>query len=189
MKNVYRIFIATMLVAFISLPSFAGGAISQSRAQSLHFDTLETLTSTPGQSFDAFLLEVGRTLRAYSDKSGFEACGMLAETSDKAGFGVVITTTGSHIGCIIHPDILPDGMASMGVTIHSHGRDRMVAMNRQDKRLAGIAPEDELRYQVMGQDLYHFSPTDYQGGPGYLATPDGVIFQNGNPPNPAIAAK
>lgn len=190
MKSVYRLMLATILVAIVSFPALASttrAGISQYQARHLPFTTLETVVSAQGQSFDSFLLEVGQTLRAYSDKSGYEACGMLAKTP--SGYGIVVTTTGSHIGCVIHPDVLPDGMVSMGVTIHSHGRDRMVPMNRQDRRLAGISPEDELRYQVVGQDLFHFSPTDYAGGPGYLATPNGVIYQDGTAHVAAIAVK
>lgn len=156
--------------------------ISQEHAAKLPYTTLGTMASTPGQSFDEFLGEVGRALRAFSDKTKFEACGELAATSDKTGYGIIITTNKSHLGCVIRIGLLPAGMTKLGLTIHSHGGQGQFDMNRVDMKLAGVYDVASImRIPISGENLYHFSPTDYAGGPGYLATPDGVIYQDGTP--------
>lgn len=183
-------FLAALFTALvIAVPVAAIGqdgalvlGISQQKAASLPYTTLETMASKPGQSFDAFLGDVDHALRAFSDKTHFEACGELAETAGKTSFGVVITTNNSHLGCVIRIGLVPDGMTAIGVTIHSHGGQGQFDMNRADEKLAGVYdPTSIRRIPIAGENLYHFSPTDYAGGPGYLATPNSVIYQNGTP--------
>jgi hypothetical protein len=186
MKNLTALLAATVAaiapVAAIGADSPLNLTISQENAAKLPYTTLGTMASTPGQSFDDFLGDVGRALRAFSDRTKFEACGELASTPDKSRYGIVITTNKSHLGCVIRIGLIPDGMAQLGVTIHSHGGQGRFDMNRVDMKLAGVYDVASImRIPISGENLYHFSPTDYAGGPGYLATPDGVIYQDGTP--------
>ena len=135
--------------------------------------------SNLGEGEVAFLERVRPILRAFSDKTGFEACAAIAKDKSGTHFGVILGSTESHLGCAIYPAKVPDGMTYTGVSIHSHGGTRSFNMSKADKILMGFNPENINLIPVHGQDLYHFSPTDYKSGPGYLATPTGLIFQNG----------
>lgn len=142
----------------------------------LPYEAIGQLTSEAGETEQAFLARIAPQLRTYSDRTGFEACGMVA-TDGASHFGVVLGSNHSHIGCVNDPTRVPDGMTSTGRTIHSHGRQGLrVRATEADWILMGN-PQDPPHY-IGGFDLSHFSDQDYQQ-PGYLATPNGLIFQAG----------
>ena len=134
--------------------------------------------SEQGESLDAFALRIGPRLRAYSDETGYEACGVLA--TDGELFGVVIGSNRAHIACANFNALRPMGMKPTGQTIHSHGVDGRFHANRNDVALQGQFFAGQMGIKgVAGQKLNAFSNMDYEGGPGYLATPTGVIHQQG----------
>lgn len=147
------------------------------------YQRLFEVVSEPGESLDAFALRIGPRLRAYSDATGYEACGVLA--TDGEHFGVVIGTNRAHIACANFEAFLPEGMAPTGQTIHSHGNDRASRANKNDKALMGqhLATQGgagKAIVTVAGQALDAFSGTDFHSGPGYLAIPRGVIHHAGS---------
>jgi len=87
---------AAITLVFTSFPAFAA-------TPQVH--QLRTMTSAPGQSKVAFLVDVAHWMRSWSDKTGFEACGEIA--TDGSRYGVVITTSKSHFGCAIDNTLLP----------------------------------------------------------------------------------
>src|SRR5690625_3120943 len=103
---------AAITLVFTSFPAFAA-------TPQVH--QLRTMTSQPGQSKVAFLVDVAHWMRAWSDKTGFEACGWLSRDRD-GRYGIVITTFGAHVGCRLDDAAIPTGMHSIKVTIHSHLR-------------------------------------------------------------------
>ncbi|WLA07600.1 hypothetical protein MO328_14450 [Xanthomonas translucens] len=136
--------------------------------------------SEPGESLDAFAQRIGPRLRAYSDETGFEACGVLASDGDR--FGVVIGTNHSHVACVNFASKIPAGFQPTVETIHSHGGEKTFAASSTDVLLLGkdaFGSRSRTSLRVTGQNLRMFSKTDYQGGAGCLATPDGVIHQAG----------
>lgn len=139
-------------------------------------DRIAVMVSEPGADKIAFLSDVGRRLRAFSDETGFEACAGIAADVDR--YGVVITTSRSHVGCSIDPDDTPDGMYFTGETIHSHGRKRATALNKQDMMFATSVGKGGTMVRVLRMDADNFSPTDY-AVPGYLAGKRGLYYQNG----------
>lgn len=166
-----------------SIPS---GGIEQMEVQRLNVAGLGRIdylrlfeaVSEPGESLDAFALRLGPRLRAYSDATGFEACGVLATDGER--FGVVVGSNQSHIACANFERFVPAGMKPTGQTIHSHGVEGRFNANRMDVALQGqhFHGKPGVR-SVAGQTLDAFSAMDYDGGPGYLATPAGVIHQAG----------
>lgn len=135
-------------------------------------------TSEPGETLDAFAVRLGPRLRAYSDATGFEACGVLATDGER--FGVVVGSNQSHIACANFDRFTPVGMKPTGQTIHSHGVEGRFNANRMDVALQGQHFHGKPGVRgVAGQTLDAFSTMDYDGGPGYLATPTGVIHQKG----------
>lgn len=173
------------IAAFVALVVLSGlGSIpSSARADEFNgakvaYQHIADLRSRAGESEHAFLVRIGPQLRAFSDKTGFEACGVIG--SDKNGdFGVVLGSSGSRIGCVNDPARVLTGMTSTGETIHSHGRQGSFNMNHADKALSGLDPFDINLIPIHGADLFHFSPRDYAAGAGYLATPTGLEYQDG----------
>lgn len=144
-------------------------------ASSLPYAHLEDYISQPGETKIAFLTRVGAELRKYADHTGFEACGAIA--SDGTRWGVVIGSSHSHIGCAIYPDKLPPGMTFTGESIHTHGRKNFsFIMNKADLAFTNTPDPEPVRMQ--SGDVFHFSSPDYVA-PGYLATPDGLLYQHG----------
>lgn len=142
--------------------------------------------SAPGESLDAFALRVGPRLRAYSDETGFEACGAFAK--DESGrWGIVVGSNQSHIACAVLRNKVPAGMRAVVESIHSHGVNRAVRANKSDLALMGQALAKNggvgrAAVYVNGQTLDAFSQADLHASPGYLAIPGGrVLFQAGTP--------
>lgn len=144
----------------------------------LDYQRLFEAVSEPGESMDVFARRVGPALRAYSDATGFEACGVLATDGER--FGVVVGSNHAQVACANFSSKVPERMASTGVTIHSHGKAGRRRANRNDLRMMGRGEMRLDRAGMMsGQSLTAFSEMDFAGGPGYLAIPGGVIFQEG----------
>lgn len=144
----------------------------------LPYQALGTMTSEPGESRDHFLARVGLALRAFSDRTKFEACAEIGAAPGGQAWGVVIGSTDSHLGCVVENDRVPVGMTPTGITIHSHGGGAGFRMSKADKILAGLDSVEHPIY-INGEDLAHFSAQDFESGPGYLATPDGLRYQHG----------
>ncbi len=134
---------------------------------------VETMLSEPGADKITFLADVGHKLRAFSDHTRFEACAAIA--TDGSRYGVVITTSGSHIGCAINTDDVPAGMHYTGETIHSHPRPTKFYASKADMQF--IAGGNE-RVTATRMSTDEFSDGDY-AAPGYLAGRRGLYHQSG----------
>jgi hypothetical protein len=138
---------------------------------------LGEMTSNPGESLPAFLARVGEQLRAFSDRTGFEACAALA--TDGTRYGVELHSNHSHIACVINAQRLPAGMHATGESIHSHPQDTQTyLLSAVDAKLAGV-PNPMTPTRIKPDPTAAFSKWDYANGPGYLATPTGIIHQHG----------
>lgn len=185
-------FLLVLILAFIVSVSFRGGrqsghVLEQREAPEriripgmgvVDYEFVFEAVSEPGESMDAFAARIGPQLREFSDRTGYEACGVIA--TDGQRFGAVIGSNRSHVACANFSAKVPAGMRATEETIHSHGLERGFRANRNDLTLQGqmFAGKAGLR-GVAGQRLAEFSEMDYEGGPGYLATPSGVLYQSG----------
>ncbi len=179
-------FPAVLALAFLASPALAltqdtAGTVERIKLPGIgavDYQHLFTETSEPGETMDAFAARLSPRLRAFSDETGFEACGVIATDGER--FGAVIGSNRSHIACANFNSKVPAGMRATGQTIHSHGKERHFRANRNDLALNGqaFAGERGLR-GVAGQNLREFSELDYDGGAGYLATPEGTKHQAG----------
>lgn len=149
-------------------------------------DRVTTLVSAPGADKIAFLIDAGKTLRAFSDKTGYEACAEIATDGDR--FGLIVTTSHSHIGCAVNRGLVPDGMHPTGESIHSHGINTAFHPSRIDRMFLGIPLTARADAAIVGgQDPNHFSATDFAGAHGYLATPTGLKYQRGSGTETAVS--
>lgn len=176
-----------LLLSLLASPVFAHeGAenpVEQVNVKGLGVMTYQRLfeaVSEPGETLDAFVLRVSPRLRAFSDETGFEACGVLS--SDGERFGVVVGTSHAHIACINFSVYRPAGMTSAKKTLHSHGSEGKFKPNRADLALQGqhMSGRYKRLNTVHGQKLNEFSDDDVRSGAGYLAGTNGrVYFQDG----------
>ena len=162
---------------FIALALLAGTANAAELTAEQERMHVAELTELRAGSLNELLAQAATFQRKFTDDTGFEACGAIA-TDDAGQFGIVVTTNNAHMGCLNYHDRVPAGMHSTGLTIHTHGRDRTFRLNEADQLFVGI-PRDKTARGYNREAVNHFSAGDYKGGAGYLATDDGVLFQNG----------
>lgn len=185
-------FLLVLVLAFIVSTSFRSGpqvghvleqreAIERIRIRGMgvvDYEFIFEAVGEPGESMDAFAARIGSQLREFSDRTGYEACGVIA--TDGQRFGAVIGSNRSHVACANFSAKVPAGMRATEQTIHSHGREKGFNANRNDMILQGQFFQGQVGLRgVAGQNIRDFSQMDYEGGPGYLATPSGVIHQSG----------
>jgi len=168
------------LVAGMAAVLGAGGAVAaKAPGAGIPYRYLFTATSEQGEPLNAFLLRVAQRQRQFSDETGLEACGLIAKDPETDRYGIVVGTSEAHVGCVLYR-ALPAGMASTGESIHSHGNRKPYHMNAADiafSRLAGIHARPGRGFSP---NLYRFSKTDLAGSAGYLATPKGIVYHNGD---------
>lgn len=171
---------ALILVAANAFSAPVSSTISAFRLHQLPVESVANLTSASGESLKDFLLnDVRPALRNFSDKTKFEGCGELAFNSATKQYSVMLFSNKSHLACVEDASKVLPGYNAINVTIHSHGVNKVFYMNASDKIFTGQEENDNL-IPIHGENLEHFSATDFQGGAGFLATPTTVRFQNGS---------
>ena len=153
----------------------------------ISYKALFEMHSEAGESMDAFAMRVAPRLRAFSDETHFEACGVIAVAAD-GRFGVIVGTNESHIGCVNAHELIPEGMTSTQQTIHSHGTDATVRPNKSDLALYekylgkyGMGyntGRPRAFMKLSGQDVNYFSDQDHYGEDGYLAAGSGEVLHH-----------
>lgn len=177
-KPMFNKIILAAVLAMSAAPSIAVERILIEGVGRVVHERIEVFTLAT-DNMDLFAVKASERLLAYSEATGYEACGMIAK--GQGSFGLVITSNHSHIACAIQPRELPDGMVSTGVDIHSHGLGA-VKMNQSDMLFSGIRANARSRHMhgaVYGQDRNMFSPADLALGEGYLAGPAGTLYHDG----------
>lgn len=176
----------TLFLAFIVLVSFPSlaheseaGTISKIDIRGvgrLDYQPLFTEMSTEGETLDAFVVRIAPRLRAYSDETGFEACGVLATDGEK--FSIVVGTNFGYMVCVNSSTFVVDGFRHAGATLHTHGRQGRFTPSRADRLLMAesFAGQRASLAVVHGQALNAFSDADIRSGAGYLAGSDGRVF-------------
>ncbi|HHC8922789.1 TPA: hypothetical protein ACN3MR_004284 [Stenotrophomonas maltophilia] len=159
------------------------GEVQQVQAKGigrLAYQRLFEAVSLPGESLDTFAKRVGPRLRAYSDATGFEACGVLATDGER--FSVVVGTNFGYMACVSSSQFVLEGFRHAGATIHSHGKQGRFHPTKTDLLLMGetFAGGRPSLAVVHGQALNAFSDADRRSGAGYLAGEDGRVFFQGN---------
>lgn len=196
MKLIIASTIAAGLMMAISVHANASGAgnIQPSSAQApieqvllpnigkVDYQHLFSETSMNGESMDQFAARISGKFREFSDATGYEACGVIAE-NEMGQFSVVVGTNFSHVACANFSSKVMAGYKPTLITIHSHGGEKTFAASKTDQALLGkdaFGPRSRTSLRVTGQKLSEFSKTDFSGGFGYLATPEGAIYQEGS---------
>jgi hypothetical protein len=139
---------------------------------------LSTLTSLPDEGRTAFIKRVAPEFVAYTERTGHEACGVVAVLANGADgvnptFSIRMSTLDSQIAC---KNLEPAaGYVSMGDTIHSHPLKRSVRLTARDAALRGN-PAGQLRTE--GLNNCRFSDQDYTQK-GYLIACGKVMYQTG----------
>lgn len=155
-------------------------------AAELPYEHIADYASQAGETKQAFLLRMAPIFRVWADKTGMEACAEIG-ASDDGQYGLVVGTNHSHLGCVIDPTRVLPGMHATNETIHTHGRGVQFAPNAADMVMMDPQTAESVdavramrRPLLGGQVLNRFSAMDYASGPGYLATPTGLMYQHGD---------
>ena len=139
------------------------------------YQRLFEMISNQGESEDSFAMAVASRLRAFTNATEFEACGVIAH--DSVGhFGVVIGTNEGHAACANFSDKIPNGMIASDDTIHSHLTALTYRANRTDRIFLGLLVTKGEIISPDKADL--FSDEDFQE-PGYLVGGDRLWHQKG----------
>lgn len=176
-------FIAAALLALAAVPAVAGSRVETVFVDGLGrmpYEKLFEVVGEPGESLDAVAARAAPQLVAYSDETGFEACGVFATDGER--YSVVVGTNHAHTACLNFTAKRVEGTQTERVTIHSHGKGA-AKLTRSDMRFMGLAEDartHKMHGTVWGQDREKFSEQDLGGYAGYLATPTGVLFHDGN---------
>lgn len=181
MNQRFRTFLIT---AALSLTATCAAARTMTAAE-LPYEHVSDQVSQPGETKQAFLLRMAPVLREWANQTGMEACAEIG-ASDDGRYGLVVGTNHSHLGCVIDPNRVLPGMHATNETIHTHGRGNAFSPNAADMVMMDAQTAQRVdavramrRPLLGGQTLNRFSAADYASGPGYLATPTGLIYQHG----------
>lgn len=167
------------LVVFFVLVLSSIPALAQSRASlpegrgQVPVDRVSTLVSREGEDKVAFLQRVGGLLAAYTDATGFEACAQVCASPQRTG--VVVTSSRAHAYCAV-AQRCPGGLVATSESIHSHPQAAVYVVNENDVVFSGFRDRKGQRKRTTPEQ---FSDTDFDGGPGYLATGGKLMYQSG----------
>jgi len=138
---------------------------------------LVLMESSDGEDRVAFLKRVGQVLVEHADRTGHEACGQVCQNVDSTRFAVQVVTNDAHLMCAMWTTC-PEGYLPTGTNIHTHcPSGRMLRANAADALFS--ANRHRRNSTLPPCDDQTFSAQDYAAGPGYLATPDRLLYQAG----------
>lgn len=139
-----------------------------------HSVPLGVWTSRPGESQDDFMRRLAVPLRTYTDRTGFEACGVIQHEVTGERMRVYVSTNQSQMGCVFTvPDDSSFAPATRSVSIHTHPGGHSITPNVADAALfSGFLP-GMGRYDLHSN---RFSNQDYAQGAGYVVIPGAEVF-------------
>lgn len=173
-------FRASMICTLAGLLALANTSLADERVSvgslraQVKAEHITTLVSRQGEEKIAFLQRLGGLMEAYTARTGFEACGTVFEGNGRVG--VVVTSSLARARCATTDKSPGMGMVQTNDSIHTHPQDKVIVFNENDAVFSGFRERRHARKRV---DPLVFSPTDYDGGSGYLVTGRQLLYQNG----------
>lgn len=167
-----------VLAVAMSFPAHAHD-LSISDVNDLPVSQVATYHSMAGEGLSAFIKRIAPEFASYTERTGHEACAMVAVTKKEndgtvdGAFSVMMGSIGSQIACA--NGAVEEGYTSLGRTIHSHPQKRAVRLTALDMKARGT-PAGKLRTENLNN--CEFSEQDYSA-PGYLVTCGKVFTQSG----------
>lgn len=144
---------------------------------------LGTHFSNEGEELEAWLVRVAPILAAYTQESGHEACGFIAQNHDGSRYGIRLTTSKGALTCVVDPARVPEGMTALRATLHSHPQRSTVFPTAADELYYRTNPLPSGQLIKRGRPVNvgnsTFSTADYAAGAGYVVTKGRVFFQSG----------
>ncbi|MGE3106445.1 MAG: RHS repeat-associated core domain-containing protein, partial [Lysobacterales bacterium] len=165
--------------SFVNASGNDNGVVKLSKYDSnkLKNTKIGTITSARGESKIKTLKRAGKELRAFSDRTQTEGCARICKSRNGKTIELNLISQGAHIGCA-SPLTCAGGLLPEE-TIHSHGTNRTVRANFADEILSGGVIKSGVHgHTISGQTLDEFSDQDKKAA-GFLATPTGLLYQDG----------
>ncbi len=172
MKN--RFSAALILCALAAMaPAFAAPSLTH----------VAELVSEQGEHLEDFVLRIAPMLDRYTRETGFEACGMVAQSPDGERFGVRLGTSQGAMTCEMRRSNVPAGMTALRLSIHSHPHKPTILPTAADVAFYAGTQAANGRMVLRGRPQRvggaFFSSGDYASGPGYLVSDGRVLYQEG----------
>lgn len=171
--------LSTAVLAVAAVFPVSAHELNVSDVNDLPISQVATYHSVAGEGLSVFIKRVAPEFAAYTERTGHEACAMVAVTKKEndgtvdGAFSLVMGTIHSQIACKT-PEV-EEGYTSLGRTIHSHPQARTIRLTALDMKARGT-PAGKLRTE--SPDRCNFSEQDYSA-PGYLVTCGKVFTQSG----------
>lgn len=167
-------------LAALILGAFAATAPAVAAPSLTH---IAELVSEQGEPLEAFVLRIAPVLDRYTRETGFEACGMVAQSPDSERFGVRLGSTKGAMTCEMRRSNVPPGMAALRLSIHSHPHKPTILPTAADVAFYAGNQAANGRMVLRGRPQRvggaFFSTGDYASGPGYLVSDGRVLYQEG----------
>lgn len=181
------VLMAVCVFALLALVGIQPARAAAPQAYKVTAWVVGTYTSAAGADKGAFVLRVAEALKAWTDKTGTEACGPIVRTA-RGALQVTLTTEKSQVVCLISTQA-PAGDTLTGDSIHSHPTDggrrrvRLTTLDLAALRALGrsgfVSMLQNLDVRQVDAEPDTFSPDDYATGSGYLVVGSRLLYQHG----------
>lgn len=173
----YYIFLLCTVLALASSPAMASDMQAELRAIPRHI--LFTSMQQPNETRRVWLVGVAARLSTWTQKTGFEGCGEIGVNKTTKKASIIIATNNAQVDCLLMPNRrLPDTIDS-GWSLHSHPVHGCVSFNRIDRRILRAENSPYAFHWHACGNTNRFSSQDISVGPGYLATHNRLLAQDG----------
>lgn len=151
------------------------GHVATASHTSVEVVEFDRQVSAQGVSRDAFVLQVAPALRAFTERTGHEAGGLLCQ-DDRGRWGMVLQSAQAQVFMPI-TTACPAGFGrtDQSVSVHTHPQRPFIVTNAVDAAFLGSRHRSGESLKTEGQ---FFSVEDFQA-PGYVITPLRTLFQAG----------
>lgn len=173
----YRWVLMFMLSVFsFSVQSHTIPELSVEQANATPYVEIGTFLSEPNEQLTPFLLRTAHVLQDYTAQTKHEACASIAFSETTKQWGIRLISIGSSLMCVINHQLVPEGMQSVRLSIHSHPQGSSVRPSQFDVEASKGALSQVKPFPLSRRP---FSAPDYASGPGYVVTLGRVYYQAG----------
>lgn len=182
-----------ILLSLFLLVATIGSALAHEAPKLLPEDpqvpwtTIGTYYGEPGEKIDDFVLRIAPILDAYTAEHEVEVCGVVGSKYD-GSLGIILGTINASVTCSFDRNRVPEGMFTLGWSVHSHPNAKKVKVTDIDRLLAKRSGSPAFETLAKNQGARGFSLQDFQV-PGYLVAGGKVLFQDGIPKSVRVIGK
>lgn len=174
----YRSLLAAVLLSTASFCAQAHSVpeLTAEQARTVPYVEIGTYVSEPNEQLTPFLLRTAHVLQNFTAEKKHEACASIAYDSENKTYGIRLISVHSAMMCVVNHKLIPEGMESVRLSIHSHPQGNSVKPSNFDVNVSGGTLSRTRPFPLSRRA---FSAPDYAGGPGYVVTFGKLFYQAG----------